>query len=79
MNPTGRFKAVTPSDSLTLTWNGAQAATQFITCAVAGNIVVKDSADNSVTLAILAGFAYPIITNKILSTSTTATGICAYF
>jgi len=47
---------------------------------VAGDIAIKDVNGTTVVVSgLAAGVIHPISTNRILSTSTTATDICAFF
>lgn len=74
-----KFVAVTPSDSLLLAYNGEKASTKFITVGGTGNVAVKDDVGNTVILTgLVAGVVYPVITEQILNTGTTATGVTAY-
>lgn len=78
--PSSKFIVVSPSDTAVLTWNGDSFSTKAIMAGVAGNIAVKDEVDTSVTIVgLAAGVMYPIETNLILSTGTTATSITAFF
>lgn len=80
IDPATRFKAVTPSDTVLLTYNNQQARCKGLFVGGAGNLVVKDDAGNSVTFTgVLAGVMYPISTQQVMSTSTTATSIVALF
>jgi len=75
-----KFIAVTPSDTVTLVWNNIEFATEYITVGVTGDVAVKDEVGTTVVLAgLVAGEVYPVETNLILATGTTATGITAYF
>lgn len=42
---------------------------------VSGNLGIVDGTGNAVTLAVIAGFIYPIEVREFSSTGTTATGI----
>ena len=48
-------------------------------CNGAGNVAFHDFTGNAVTLTVLAGVSYPYAARRILSTSTTATGIFALY
>ena len=86
-----KFRAVTPSDTAILTYSTTQtpydvsqtidepAQTRGISCAVAGNVAIKNDQGTAVTIFLSAGAIHPIATNQIMSTNTTATGIVAYF
>lgn len=83
--------AVTPSDTAILKYPTAEtpygtaqtidepAQTRGISCAVAGNVAIKNDQGASVTIFLSAGAIHPISTYQIMSTNTTATGIVAYF
>lgn len=92
ISPAYQFMSVTPSDSdvLKYTTTGTSpygttqtvatpGLTKGISCAVTGNIAVKNDQGTTVIIYIAAGVIHPIATYQILSSSTTATGIVAYF
>lgn len=55
------------------------AQTRGISCGTAGNIAVKNDQGTTVVIPIAAGIIHPIATYQILSTSTTALTITAFF
>jgi len=55
------------------------AQTRGLSCAVAGNVAVKNDQGTAVTIFLSAGAIHPISTYQVMSTNTTATGIVAYF
>lgn len=67
--------AVTPSDTVDLP-NGPCDAL-YVT--VTGNVNVQLDADSTALLTLTAGKVYPIMVSRVLSTSTTATGIFALY
>ncbi len=79
IDPSSRFVAVTPTDNVVLLYNGVSERAKGFSCAVAGNIAVKNDLGTAITIAILAGAIYPISSDTVMSTNTTATGIIAYF
>jgi hypothetical protein len=79
--PFDYFKAVTKSDtSLLTTVSGVNVKTRAIMAGTTGNIAIKDKAGNTVVInKLAAGVVYPIVTNQVLSTSTTAADITAFW
>jgi hypothetical protein len=86
-----KFKAVTPSDTVDLFYATAEspygtsqtinepAQTRSIVVAVSGNVAMLNDQGVSVTQFVAAGVPFPVVTSRIMSTNTTATGIVAYF
>jgi len=80
IDPSYKFVAVTPSDTELLKYDGEPSKTKGIYVAVSGDLTVKNDLDDTVIFTLAAaGAVYPIATDKILSTGTTATGIVAFF
>ena len=80
--PASRFINVTASDTVPLKYDGDATACRGIAIGTAGDLAIKDDADNSVTIpanALAVGVVHPISTSYILSTGTTASEIVAYF
>jgi hypothetical protein len=69
-----RAAAVTPNDGADLATPAA-----IIGCLVSGNIQVTASGGGTVTLAGVAGQVLPVLVDRVWSTSTTATGITAFY
>jgi len=69
-----RAAAVTPNDGADLATPAA-----IIGCLVSGNIQVTCSGGGTVTLAGVAGQVLPVFVDRVWSTSTTATGITAFY
>lgn len=71
-----RWRAVdvTPNDGADLATPAA-----VIVCLVSGNIRVTASGGGTVTLAGVAGTPLPVFVDRVLATSTTATGIVALY
>lgn len=65
---------VTPNDSTDLPKLAA-----VIFCRVSGDIRVTASGGGTVTLAGIAGFALPVLVDRVFATGTTATGIVAVY
>lgn len=65
---------VTPNDGADLPRIPA-----VIFCRVSGDIRVTASGGGTVTLAGVAGFALPVMVDRVHATSTTATGIVALY
>ena len=75
-------KLIVPSDTLKLTYNGESKKTQYIMVGVPGDIAFKDSENVTVivpSVNFIVGTMYPIATDQILATGTTATGIVGWF
>ncbi len=86
IDPTAQFAAVTTSDTAVLKYHNSPARTKGIYVGGAGNLAVKDLGDftgaNRTTvifIGVLAGVVYPISTDQILATGTTATNLIALF
>lgn len=81
MYPSAKFaKTVTKHDTVDNILDGAGIAckSRAIMVGVTGNVAFLDgNGDSAVITALVAGVIYPIETRRILSTSTTATGIIA--
>lgn len=84
-DPSFQFSAVTPSDTKKLTYTNSSSMVEEKRCkgiyvGGAGNLAIKDDAGNAVTFTgVTAGSVYPISTDTIMSTNTTATNIVALF
>jgi len=77
---TSKFINVTKSDTADLEYQGDKMATKYISCEVTGDIAVWDDEGTAVTLqGLTQGILHPIVTQRIMSTNTAATGINAYF
>lgn len=81
IHPAGFFIAVSPSDTANLVDQALKPiTTRGISLAVSGDLAVKDGNGNTVVLkGLAAGIILPIVTNRIMATNTTASGICAYW
>jgi len=80
IDPSNQYVNVTPSDTALLSYNGNVKTCRGILLGVAGDIAIKDDAGNTVVISgLAAAIIHPIATQQILSTSTTATDICAFF
>lgn len=80
IDPSYKFAAVTPSDTALLTYGGDPSITKGIYVGGAGNIACKNDLGATVVFTgLVVGALYPISTEQILSTSTTATNIVALF
>lgn len=77
--PSDEFISVSPSDTVPLLWAGEAKATKGISVAVAGNVNIANILGTAVVIYLSAGIIHPIRTTLIKNTSTTATGIIAYF
>lgn len=79
------FKAITPSDTVLLTYPNDQGDEITKKCkgiyvGGAGNLAIKNSAGNAITyIGVLAGVTYPFSTNQVMATNTTATNMVAIF
>lgn len=73
--PAANFVAVTPHDTNVLSFG----KTRGISVAAAGNINIRNEAGDAVVIYVIAGVIHGIVTDLIKSTSTTATGIVAYY
>lgn len=79
-SPSDEFIGITPSDTQKLRYGDNQARKcKAIMVTVAGNVAVKNSKGDTVTLPFLASQVYPFPTDQILATGTTATGIFVIF
>jgi len=80
-----QFSAVTPSDSAKLTYVTSAGITEVRRCKAifvggAGAVAIKDDAGNACTFTgCTAGSVYPVSTDQILSTGTTASSLIALF
>lgn len=77
------YKAVTPNDTVLLTYPNDQGdeitrKCKGILVAVAGTIITNNSAGNPITQTVAAGIIHPISTN-LIKTGGSASGIVAYF
>jgi hypothetical protein len=80
ISPSSKFVAVTPSDTLKLTYNGIPTRTKAIYVGGSGNLAIKNDLGTAVTVTgVLAGSIYPFSTDQIMSTNTTCTNLCALF
>jgi len=73
-SPYRNVVVVTPADGADLA-----VVAQGISCTVAGVVKVTDYGGNTSLIPIPAGIITPIIVKRIWSTTTTATGIVAYY
>lgn len=78
LSPAENFKVVTPSDEDTIK-NAANEtiSTRMIMVDADGSVVCKNADGDSITLPMVAGHIYPIVTNQIMATGTSAIGIIA--
>jgi hypothetical protein len=75
-----QFSAVTKSDTAVLTYNNHAARAKAIFVGGAGDLVIKNDLDTSVTFQNLAaGTLLPVSTTRVMSTGTSATNIIALF
>jgi hypothetical protein len=76
--PFNYAKAITTSDTVSLPIVNGSALVAF-SVGVAGNVVVVFKDATTVTFAALAGTFYQITCERINATSTTATGLVAWY
>ena len=80
LDPSSQFIVVTPSDTAVLQYNGENKSTRGISFEVAGTLAIKNDEGVAVTLpGLAASVIHPLISDTIMATNTTATGIVAYF
>ena len=85
IEPSFQFSAITPSDTALLTYTNSAGEVEKRRCKAiyvggAGNLAIKDDAGNAVTFTgVTAGSVYPISTDTVMSTGTTATHLVALF
>ena len=84
--PSRNLRNVTPDDDTDILEDGRVAPCRGFTVNGAGNvriIAVDDDTGSSpgqeVTIAVLAGYVYPISVRRFLATGTSATGIVAHY
>lgn len=78
--PASKSMAVTPSNTVDLSYNSGKVITRGISVTVAGNITYLNSdGDSQVFAAAAAGVIHPIAAKRIMATGTTATGISAHW
>lgn len=75
-----KFVAVSPSDTVALTYNSVAMSTKGIYVGGAGNIAIKNDLGAAITFTgVLAGVVYPISATLIMNTNTTASNMVALF
>jgi hypothetical protein len=85
IEPSFQFESYTPSDTATMTYTNVDGAVENRSCKAilvggAGDIACKNDAGTTVVLTgLVAGGIYPISTNQILATNTTATDLVVLF
>ena len=85
LEPAFQFSAVTPSNTALLTYTTSSGEVVKRKCKAlyiggAGNIAIKDDAGTAVTfVGVTAGSIYPISTDTVMLTNTTATSIIALY
>ena len=78
--PVANWKVITPSDTANLEFNSKKVRCRAILIGVGGNLAIRNEDGTTVTLVgLVAGGLYPISTDRILATGTTATDIVAGF
>ena len=78
--PVANWKAITPHDTNNLEFNSKKVRCRAILVGGAGNIAVRnEDGTTTVLVGLVAGGLYPISTDRILATGTTATDIVAGF
>lgn len=73
-----KFVAVTKSDTVPLSYNSVNRSSKGFVVGVGGNLVLKNSLGDSITIVVLAGYYYPFEAAYVMA-ATTATGIVAFF
>lgn len=80
IDPSFQFSAVTPSNTAPLKYHGVAQRAKAFYVGVAGDVAVQDDQGTSVTFTgCLAGVMYPVSTQVIMATNTTATNIVALY
>ena len=81
IDSSARFVSIDVSVSnFTCAYNGVTGHCRAIFVGVTGNLVIKNSAGTSVTFTnVVPGVIYPLSTNTVVASGTTATGIIAIF
>lgn len=78
--PIPNWEAVTPSDTLKLSFQGKSARSHAIVVGVDGNVAVRNQDGSSAVIkGLVAGGQYSIQTDQILATGTSASDITAGF
>jgi len=79
--PAYQFKAVTPSDTVALSYDGTNdKKCRGLYVGVSGDVVCLNDEGNAITFTGLAsGIIHPIATTRVNATSTTATNIVACY
>lgn len=78
--PSSKFVAVTPSDTVMLSYGGKPTETKALYVGTAGDVAIKNKAGTAVTFSsVPAGSVLPVSVSFVMSTNTTATNIVALF
>lgn len=80
LDSSAQFAPVTPADNKQLSYHGVSACAKAFSVGGAGNLTIQDDTGSSVTFTgVLAGVIYPISSNVVMATGTTATNIVALY
>ncbi len=80
IDPSVQFAPVTPTDNKQLTYHGKSASAKAFYIGGAGNLAIQDDTGTSVVfIGVIAGVIYPISSNVVMATGTTASNIIALF